>query len=134
MYRLEFKISIYLMLMTFFCSSLMAESGFYPKASSAVPQAVQGRRQSIFRLDIPAFLTMPTKEAKSFLTAKLIKEEGIKVIHKCLKRNEVNCTFPITHLQGTSFLNPEGTGIWTNCHLIDGWVQFKKQEALWQDI
>ncbi len=114
-----------------FLNTAVANEGFHLKTSEAVPAAVRQRMASIFRLEMPAYLTLETSQAKEFLKAENIKAEGIKAIYNCLNTGLKSCTFPIMSLQATGFLDTEGSGLWTNCHVIDGWIRYQKQLMFW---
>ena len=114
-----------------FINEAIAKEGFNHKNSATIPQIVQSRIPSIFRLEMPAYLTLETVQAEEFLKAENMNDEGIQAIQQCLKTNLKSCTFPITNMQATGFLNSEGTGLWTNCHLIDGWIRYLKQQMIW---
>ena len=82
---------------------------------------------SVFRLEMPAYLTLEISQAQEFLKAENIKANGIHAIHNCMKAGLKSCTFPMMTLQATGFLDVTGTGLWTNCHVIDSWIRYQKQ-------
>lgn len=133
---LKLSLRLFLVAQIFLCYlTVSAKPGFTSITDShfdpQIPTAVQNARHSIFKIVFPLYMTLKTPEAEGFLTATHLKDEGRRTIQECVSRKTALCVFPIVTIEGSAFRDRSHDSIWTNCHLIDGWIRFQKQAARW---
>lgn len=124
-------IVLYPIICMFLVGTASAKPGFNEAKSAKVPLAVQNAEASILKIVFPYYLTLSQKDAASFLTATHLKEDGRKDIEECLASSAKFCSFRIVQVEGTAFVDRRSVdSLWTNCHLIDGWIRYQKYKAL----
>lgn len=98
--------------------------GFYPHNAPEVPTAVQAVQSKIFRITIPYYITLSEKEYDVILNAPGMSVETKLATQSCKDEEVPSCIVPLTMIVGTAFLDKSPDHIWTNCHIVNAWMEF----------
>lgn len=106
------------------------ELGFYPAESSVISPNNLANESSLLRLEIPYFAEVHSKHYQTLLDNPKLNEKAKTDIRRCQENTSASCWIHFGQERGTAFLIGDGSEIWTNCHLVASWIEYRKQELL----
>lgn len=101
--------------------------GFAERDSPEVPAAVKARSRFIYRLDLPFFTTTKKASYEDLLALPSFPTEAKEDIETCRAAGLENCVIRFGAWRGSAFLDESGDAIWTNCHMVHGWIAYERQ-------
>lgn len=129
MHRLLAKLLIVLFLAPA-AFALEFNAGFYAADSDEVPAAVRAQIPYIYNLKVRYFAPVQAKSYDPFLASEKIPAETAADLRVCKERGLPSCWVHFDWIQGTAFLDEDGGAIWTNCHMVYAWIEYRKQQLL----
>jgi hypothetical protein len=106
------------------------ELGFHERSSPLVPAAVRAQSRFIYRLDIPFFTTAKSAAYEDLLGLPSFPAEAKEDIEACRRAGLAECVIRFGAWRGSAFLDQSGSAVWTNCHMVHGWISYERQALL----
>lgn len=104
------------------------ELGFYPAGSAVISPTNLANESSLLRLEIPYFAEVLGKHYQTLLDNPKLNEKAKTDIRRCQENGAAACWIHFGQERGTAFLIGDGSEIWTNCHLVASWIEYRKQD------
>lgn len=104
--------------------------GFEELNSPAVPNEVKTNSQFIYRVDIPFFTATSKAAYDDLLALPNFPASAKKDIERCRLAGLEKCIIHFGSMRGSAFLDTSGDAVWTNCHIVHGWISYARQSVL----
>lgn len=106
------------------------ELGFYPAGSPVIAPQNLANENSLLRFEIPYFAEVKSKHYQALLDNPKLNAKAKEDVRRCQINAAPFCWIHFGQERGTAFLIGDGSEIWTNCHLVASWIEYRKQELL----
>lgn len=131
---------IFSILAATFCGPVRAASnipdtlnlGFYAEHSAEIPAAVKNQKKFIYRFNIQYFTEVKAAHYSELIQNPRFSSQAKADLVECTSALLPSCVIPLGEIRGSAFLDESGKSIWTNCHLVNSWIEYKKQKLLLQ--